>query len=103
MWGAQTHALAAATAERLRQQMLDLVGRAYSTIALSKLAVLLGCSEDEAAQGEAAAGLLRGGAEAGRRLCAVEEAIAAGLVYSCSADRTAHRSARGRTLPCSVS
>ena len=87
----------AAISEGLRQRVLDLVGRAYSTIALSKLSVLLGCSEEAAAQGEAAGAVLA-------RLfavCAAEEGHCGGpCVRSCSAGRFGPCSASPRMLSC---
>ena len=53
-WSARVAPLAAALADRLRSRQLALVGRAYASISVPKLAALLGCSEAEAAQGEAA-------------------------------------------------
>lgn len=46
--------LAAALADRLRSRQVSLVGHAYASIGVPKLAALLGCSEAEAAQGEGA-------------------------------------------------
>ena len=62
--------LVAAIAERQRGHMLELVGRAYADLSLAKLAALLGCSRDEAAQGEAArVVVLSGTVLAGSPLC----------------------------------
>jgi cob(I)alamin adenosyltransferase len=52
-WGKDAQPLVAALANQLRQRMLELVQRAYASIGIPKLAVLLGCSEDEAAAGDA--------------------------------------------------
>eukprot|EP00887_Chlorella_sp_A99_P002720 scaffold6.g2720.t1 len=49
-WSPQVQPVAHALASRLRQRMLDLVGRAYSDLSPAKLAVLLGLSEQEAVQ-----------------------------------------------------
>lgn len=82
--------LVAALAERLRQRHLELVGRAYSTIGLPKLATLLGCTEAEAEQAAATAGWEAG--EGG--LVEVKAPSSAGVAAAASgsaADRAVQR------------
>ena len=54
-------------AGRLRQRMCELVERAYSTISPTKLAALLGCSEEAALAGVCVGGALGRSAAAARR------------------------------------
>jgi len=78
--------LVAAIAEALRRRQLELVGRAYSSISLPKLAELLGCSEAEASQG----GLRGVGLALGPRLCGVWALLCGGLCWEAARPCTPH-------------